>query len=48
MRTQEWYHDLCEQESSDEIHQMVDDRPRPAAQRLAAPRRGDMQARVPF
>ena len=27
-RTQEWFHDLSEQESSDEIHQVFGDRPR--------------------
>ena len=41
MRTQDWYHDLSEQESSEETNQMVEGRPRPAA-----PRRMVMQARV--
>ena len=43
MRTQDWYHDLSEQESSDEIHGLVDGRPR-----HAAPKRCMIaQARVP-
>ena len=36
MRNQEWYHDVSERESSDEIHQAVNGRPRP---RRAAPKR---------
>ena len=34
--TQDWYHDLSEQDSSDENHQIFDGRPRP---RCAAPKR---------
>ena len=33
---QDWYHDLSEQESSDEVHRLADGRPPP---RRAAPRR---------
>ena len=43
MRTQDWYHDLSEQESSDEIHQVVEGRPR-----ATTPRCMVMQARVPL
>ena len=43
MRTQNWYHDLSDQESDDEVDQMVEGRPRPAV-----PRRMVMQARVPL
>ena len=43
MRNQDWYHDLSDQQSSDEIHQMVDGRPMPSP----APRsRPAAQARV--
>ena len=41
MRTQNWYHDLSDQESNDQIDRMVENRPRPAV-----PRRVVMQARV--
>ena len=43
VRTQDWYHDLSEQESSDEIHRIGDGRPR----RAAPKRRMIAQARVP-
>ena len=41
MKTQDWYHDLSEPESSDETHRIVDDRPR-----RAAPKRAVTQARA--
>ena len=43
MRTQAWYHDLSEQESSDETQRRVDGRPK----RAAPKRRMIAQARVP-
>ena len=43
-RNQEWYHDVSERESSDEIHQAIDRRPRP--RRAVPKRRPVMQARV--
>ena len=43
IRTLGWYHDLSEQESDDEVDQMLGDRPRPAPPRCMA-----MQARVPL
>ena len=46
MRTQDWYHDLSDQQSSDEIHQMTDGRPMPRPQ--ASRRRPAAQARVPL
>ena len=44
MRTQDWWHDLSEQESSDEIHRIVDGR----ARRAAPKRRMVAQAKVPI
>ena len=37
IRTQDWYHDLSEQENSDKVHRLVDGRPPP--RRAAPPRR---------
>ena len=42
MQTQEWYHELSDQESDDDIDRMMGDRPRDPP-----PRRGVQRARVP-
>ena len=42
MRTQEWYHELSDQESDDEIDRMIGDE-----LRSAPPRRDTQRARVP-
>ena len=42
MRAQEWYHELSDQESEDDIDRMLGDEPR-----SAPPRCGAQQARVP-
>ena len=46
VRTQDWNHDLSEDESSDENHQTADGRPRP--RRVVPKRRLVAQARVPL